>query len=221
MSSFLGRTGNNIRVVLDYARKQPSVLLLDEFDAVAKRRDDGTEVGELKRLVTVLLQSIDDWPSNGLLIAATNHPELLDPAVWRRFERVIAFPLPKEQELVVLLRTLLEADSTDCEQWILLLGMLLQGQSFADVAKFINQTRRAAILQAEPISAMLEKAALQRCSQGDRKQRLAIAKRLAAAGLSQRTISELTHVSRDTVRKHRTPPGPQGGTPDEKTNGKS
>jgi len=65
MSSFLGRTGNNVRHVLDYAKGTPCVLLLDEFDAIAKRRDDGTEVGELKRLVTVLLQEIDDWPPGG------------------------------------------------------------------------------------------------------------------------------------------------------------
>lgn len=86
MSSYLGKTGNNIRAVLNYAQKNTSILLLDEFDSIAKRRDDDLEIGELKRLVTVLLQTIDEWPPNGLLIAATNHPELLDPAVWRRFE---------------------------------------------------------------------------------------------------------------------------------------
>ncbi len=83
MSSYLGRTGANVRHVLDYAKGVDCVLLLDELDAIAKRRDDATDVGELKRLVTVLLQEIDDWPSTGLLIAATNHSDLLDPAVWR------------------------------------------------------------------------------------------------------------------------------------------
>ncbi|CAG0947220.1 partial ATP-dependent zinc metalloprotease FtsH, partial [Anaerolineae bacterium] len=86
MSSYLGRTGTNVRFVLDYAKQRECVLLLDELDAIAKRRDDGSEIGELKRLVTVLLQEIDDWPPTGLLIAATNHASLLDPAVWRRFE---------------------------------------------------------------------------------------------------------------------------------------
>src|SRR5579859_4696802 len=73
MSSFLGRTGNNVRNIIDYAKSTPCVFLIDEFDAIAKRRDDQIEVGELKRLVTVLLQSIDEWPPSGLLIAATNH----------------------------------------------------------------------------------------------------------------------------------------------------
>ena len=93
----LGRTGANLRQVLDYAKQTPGVLLLDELDAVAKRRDDDAEIGELKRLVTVLLQEIDDWPPGNLLLAATNHPELLDPAAWRRFEAVLEFePLPPE-----------------------------------------------------------------------------------------------------------------------------
>ena len=99
MSSFLGRTGANVRRVLDYARSTPAVLLLDELDAVAKRRDDATEIGELKRLVTVLLQEIDSWPEGSLLLAATNHADLLDPAVWRRFEVVVNFELPNEEAL--------------------------------------------------------------------------------------------------------------------------
>jgi SpoVK/Ycf46/Vps4 family AAA+-type ATPase len=202
MSSFLGRTGNNIRVVLDYARKQPSVLLLDEFDAVAKRRDDGTEVGELKRLVTVLLQTIDDWPSDGLLIAATNHPELLDPAVWRRFERVVAFPLPGEDELAALMRRLLEDDAKSCEVWTSLLALLLRGQSFADTTKLVNHARKSAILRVEPLDVVLANTAAQLCSQGETKQRLAVAQRLMAAGKSQRQISSLTKLSRDTMRKH-------------------
>ena len=64
-----------MRAVLDFARDHNCILLLDELDAVAKRRDDTTEIGELKRLVTVLLQEIDEWPPSSLLLAATNHGE--------------------------------------------------------------------------------------------------------------------------------------------------
>jgi SpoVK/Ycf46/Vps4 family AAA+-type ATPase len=67
MSSFLGRTGANVRHVLDYAKTVNGVLLLDELDSIAKRRDDATDVRELKLLVTVLLQEIDDGPATGLL----------------------------------------------------------------------------------------------------------------------------------------------------------
>jgi SpoVK/Ycf46/Vps4 family AAA+-type ATPase len=98
VSSYLGKTGSNVRAALEHAQQFPCVLLLDEFDAIAKRRDDDRDVGELKRLVTVLLQTVDDWSPSSLLVAATNHGELLDPAVWRRFDLAIEMPLPGEAE---------------------------------------------------------------------------------------------------------------------------
>src|SRR5262245_59598390 len=117
MSSFLGRTGSNLRHVLDYAKSIECVLLLDEFDALAKRRDDRGEVGELKRLVTVLLQEVDDWPASGILVAATNHAELLDPAVWRRFEMPIEFPLPDIPQIERLSLALLAPHIDDADTW--------------------------------------------------------------------------------------------------------
>ena len=98
VSSFLGKTGSNVRAALDHAQQFPCVLLLDEFDAIAKRRDDDRDVGELKRLVTVLLQTVDDWSPASLLVAATNHGDLLDPAIWRRFDVAIEMPLPGADE---------------------------------------------------------------------------------------------------------------------------
>jgi hypothetical protein len=98
ISSLLGKTGGNLRRSLDYARASPCVLLLDEFDAIAKRRDDPTEVGELKRIVNVLLKELEDWPLHSVLVSATNHPELLDPAIHRRFDVVMRIPLPQEAE---------------------------------------------------------------------------------------------------------------------------
>lgn len=98
ISSLLGKTGFNLRRTLDYARNRPCVLLLDEFDALAKRRDDHSEVGELKRIVNVLLKELEDWPLHSVLVAATNHQALLDPAVRRRFHVVLDLPLPGEPE---------------------------------------------------------------------------------------------------------------------------
>lgn len=100
ISSYLGRSGQNIKSVFDYIRAQPSVLFLDEFDAIAKRRDDEGDLGELKRLVNVLLKEIEACPKGSIILAATNHPELLDRAMWRRFDRVIdvQLPGPKERE---------------------------------------------------------------------------------------------------------------------------
>jgi len=204
MSSYLGRTGNNIRVVLEYAQKQPAVLLLDEFDAIAKRRDDDAEVGELKRLVTVLLQSVDEWPSDGVLIAATNHPELLDPAVWRRFERIVRFPFPAPDEIESAMVRLLGAQAADRDlMWIVhQLACLMEGRSFADVSREILSARREAILQdcglVEALTHVLEKFT----GSLDSKRKLLIAKRLALKGYSQREIRALTGMARDTIRKH-------------------
>lgn len=99
VSSMLGSTAKNIRKVFDYAAQQECVLFLDEFDVVAKRRDDENELGELKRVVNSLLQNIDSFGEGSILIAATNHQDLLDPAVWRRFNKVIKVPMPTNGEL--------------------------------------------------------------------------------------------------------------------------
>lgn len=99
VSSLLGSTAKNIRKVFDFASQQECVLFLDEFDVVAKRRDDENELGELKRVVNSLIQNIDGFPKDSILIAATNHPDLLDPAIWRRFSRVVEVPKPGKQEI--------------------------------------------------------------------------------------------------------------------------
>jgi SpoVK/Ycf46/Vps4 family AAA+-type ATPase len=203
MSSFLGRTGNNIRVVLDFARRSPSVLLLDEFDAIAKRRDDSAEVGELKRLVTVLLQAIDDWPHHGLLVAATNHPDLLDPAVWRRFDRVIKFPLPTADEIKNTLLASLRNQSESIEENILnLLAVLLKGKSFADLNRIILTARRKALVGDESLRDVLEQLIVSLMEERPHPDRINLAVSMLRSGFSQREASEITRVSRDTIRRH-------------------
>jgi SpoVK/Ycf46/Vps4 family AAA+-type ATPase len=201
MSSFLGRTGNNIRVVLDFARRTPSVLLLDEFDAIAKRRDDATEVGELKRLVTVLLQAVDDWPTSGILVAATNHPELLDPAVWRRFDRVVEFPHPKPDEIAAVIRQLVRRDDV-IKDSIGLLSTLLEGRSFADVVRIITAARRSAVVSGTPTAAAIERVIADLSERADFETKLRVAAWLSSTGKSQREVATLTGLSRDTLRKH-------------------
>jgi ATP-dependent 26S proteasome regulatory subunit len=200
MSSYLGRTGNNIRVVLDFACRSPSALLLDEFDAIAKRRDDVSEVGELKRLVTVLLQAVDDWPADGLLLAATNHPELLDPAIWRRFDRVIEFPKPDLHHVSELIARVVGQDVSSIE--LLPLAAALAGLSHAEVTRSINAAKRHAFLRKTPLRDVLLEMAAALSKPRNVAQRVEIARALAAAGNSQRRISELTGLSRDTIRKH-------------------
>ena len=97
VSSFLGTTARNIANLFDFANRYRCVLLLDEFDALAKMRDDPHELGEIKRVVNTLLQNLDARKGIGLTIAITNHEGLLDTAVWRRFENHIRVDLPDLQ----------------------------------------------------------------------------------------------------------------------------
>ena len=201
MSSFLGRTGTNVRAVLDFARDHNCILLLDELDAVAKRRDDSSEIGELKRLVTVLLQEIDEWPPGCLLLAATNHAKLLDPAVWRRFEVVVEFPLPAPEAVEAVLRDHLELDPTS--RWPAILSRALAGWSFSDASQAATQARRVAALDDCGVETALEHVLHDVVQSLDRTRRQDFAVSLAVEGVvSQRQASAITGVSRDTIRKH-------------------
>src|SRR6185503_3282947 len=108
MSSFLGTTARNIGTLFEFANRYRCILLLDEFDALAKLRDDPQEVGEIKRVVNTLLQNVDKRTAIGFSIAITNHETLLDPAVWRRFEVRIRVPVPAEQEREKILQQYLQ-----------------------------------------------------------------------------------------------------------------
>lgn len=103
ISSLLGNTSKNIRKVFEYADSKPCILFLDEFDAIAKARDDQHEMGELKRVINSLLQNIDLFAQNNVLIAATNHPELLDKAIWRRFNTIVEVSQPGHDAIEELL----------------------------------------------------------------------------------------------------------------------
>lgn len=94
ISSYLGETATNIRKLFEFARKQPTVLFFDEFDALARAREDGGEHNELRRVVNSLLIFIDRIQPKGFLVAATNLDQSLDPAIWRRFDEVVWFDLP-------------------------------------------------------------------------------------------------------------------------------
>ncbi|WP_218583508.1 anti-phage ATPase IteA [Pseudomonas sp. C1C7] len=94
VSSLLGQTSRNLRRVFEFAQQRPCVLLLDEFDALASARGNERDVGELQRVVIALLQNIDAITESTVVIAATNHDRLLDPAVWRRFGFRVPMPIP-------------------------------------------------------------------------------------------------------------------------------
>lgn len=206
MSSLLGKTGSNLRAVLDYAKSTSSVLLLDEIDAIAKRRSDESDIGELKRLVTVMLQEVDQWPDSGLLLAATNYPELVDPALWRRFDQVLKFDAPDAMAVSLAIRRFLGGDAEAFSEWIDVLSAGLQGQSLSDVERQINALRRGHVLQTAPLEALVGAVIGQRQEQLSKAERLSLAIELAKTGQHTHVqISQMTGVARDTIRKHAGP----------------
>ena len=201
ISSFLGKTGVNVKQVLEYAKGAHAVLLLDEIDAVAKRRDDTGELGELKRLVAVLIQEIDDWPSSSLLIAATNHPDLLDPAIWRRFERVVQFPLPTAEQTRDMIARHGDTALTD------LVAAALHGRSFSDIERELRRAHRQSVLLNRPYEEMLRQLLQSSAGSLPRQERIGLALHLANTGISDRQVNSITGVSRDTLRRRRTHAG--------------
>lgn len=201
ISSFLGKTGSNIRRVFDYARSRPAVLLLDEFDAVAKSRGDNAEVGELKRLVTVLLQEMDDWPESSLLVAATNHQESLDPAVWRRFDVIVEFSLPTRPEIVEFLDSEPLVDGVSAQMRDLLASAYV-GCSFSRLSTDLARTRRRAALAAGDVDEAVLHLVAGLAGALDNLQRKNLAVALQTSGLfSQRLIAHVLGMSRDTIRR--------------------
>ena len=99
ITSYLGDTATRLRRMFDFVRTEPCVLFFDEFDAIGKERGDLHETGEIKRVVTTLLLQLDDLPSYCVLIGATNHPELLDRATWRRFEIKLELGNPSDDQM--------------------------------------------------------------------------------------------------------------------------
>src|SRR5690606_11568106 len=108
VSSFLGTTARNIAALFTFANRYQAILLLDEFDAVAKVRDDPHEVGDIKRVVNTRLQNLDMRENVGVTIGITNHSALLDPAVWRRFDVQLEVPRPDFETRLAIARRYME-----------------------------------------------------------------------------------------------------------------
>lgn len=149
VSSLLGSTAKNIRKIFEYASKRDCILFLDEFDVVAKLRDDKHELGELKRVVNSLLQNIDSFSQNSILVAATNHHELLDPAVWRRFSKIITLEKPDKEEITQMIRMLIknpESNVIQNEKKMEQVATAYEGISHADVKTVVNNATKKAII---------------------------------------------------------------------------
>lgn len=204
MSSLLGKSGANLRNAFDFAKSNPCVLLLDEIDAIAKRRSDESDIGELKRLVTVILQEVDEWPASGLLLAATNHSELIDPALWRRFDLVVEFGSPNSESVLEAIKRFMGQDLNQFKKWLDVLSYACRNESFSDIERSILRLRRAIVVGESSAENLVLEFVKAKCELLDRPAQLDLAILLdSCTDLSQRRVSDITGISRDTIRKHR------------------
>jgi AAA+ superfamily predicted ATPase len=202
ISSYLGRTGQNLREIFDFARSTTAVILLDEFDAVAKRRDDTTDLGEMRRIVSVLLKEIEEWPGPSVIVAATNHPELIDPAALRRFQTVVRVSAPGKAEAEEILRLHLEP-LLPSRATMKLAAHLLESHSGSDIRDVAQESRRAVALD-DRVSiedAMLRALASRARTTADRR-RYARAARALQPDMSFAMLGKWLGVSKATIHNY-------------------
>ncbi|MFZ5733642.1 MAG: AAA family ATPase [Pseudomonadota bacterium] len=146
IGSFLGETAARLKRIFDYVRTVPCVLFFDEFDAVGKERGDTHETGEIKRVVTSLLMQMDELPSYVVVIAATNHAELLDRAVWRRFQLRLSLPAPTQRELALFMESLLKSVDLKVGMSTTQIAKSLGNVSYSEAEEFILDIARRTVL---------------------------------------------------------------------------
>jgi len=157
IGSYLGETATRLKRLFDYARTTPCVLFFDEFDAIAKERGDVHETGEIKRVVSSLLMQIDELPSYTVVIAATNHPELLDRAAWRRFQIRLNLPMPTQKELTSYIESFVSKFDEPAGHASASIVKVLGKISYAEAEQFCLDVRRRQVLAVgqKPLKAVL------------------------------------------------------------------
>jgi len=214
ISSFLGSTAKNIRSVFEFASRMPCVLLLDEFDAIAKLRDDQQELGELKRVVNSFIQSLDNLGNHVILIAATNHEQLLDPAVWRRFQYLMRIDLPDRDQREALWK-MFSGELKWGNKELRALADLSEGFSIAAIELATNRVQQQEVTRQEKASLRSAVVALSSLARGeaagkafvlgnnldDRRELVKVLRRRDRAVYSLSIIGEIAGVSRATMSR--------------------
>ena len=222
VSSFLGTTARNIGALFDFASRYRCILFLDEFDAIAKARDDSQEVGEIKRVVNTLLQCLDARNVQGFTLAATNHEHLLDPAIWRRFESRICIAKPQSDTRAAMLKRFLAPVRLSNSEMRMLVW-LTEGMSGADLETLVTGGKRYLVLharqgrrsriqgrsrQAALLSALRRQATLNALLFDERRKELLLRSDnslldalIEGAGLTQTEAASVLGVSQSTVSR--------------------
>ena len=213
ISSRLGETAKNIRGVFEFVPSKNAVLFLDEMDAIAKLRDDRHELGELKRVVNTVLQGLDSLTDDVVTIAATNHPHLLDPAIWRRFPYKAELGLPDQDVRESLWLHFLFEGRAEHRDDARILARVSSGLNGADIENIALAARRRAILgkQQPSLAEILLAVSASRAGSprllDNRELTTADKKALAAlldedGGISQSDIARIVGVSRQMVHRY-------------------
>lgn len=145
LTKFLGETASKLRLVFDAMAETRGVYFFDEFDAIGSRRSERNDVGEIRRVLNSFLQFLEEDESEGLIIAATNHPELLDPALFRRFDDVVEYTLPSDAVARAILESRLALFDTAGVEWALIISEAA-GLSQAELARSANEAAKYALL---------------------------------------------------------------------------
>lgn len=146
IGSYLGETSSRLRNLIEYAKTQRCVLFFDEFDTLGKERGDTHETGEIKRVVSSLLLQLDDLPDYVVVVAASNHPELLDRAVWRRFQLRLELPPPTRAQLTFFIEEIATRTKVNLGYASETLAKQLLGISFSEAEEFCLSVARRAVL---------------------------------------------------------------------------
>ena len=171
VSSFLGETAANLRKVFDFAAAAPMVVLLDEFDALGKEREDASEHGELRRVVNAVLQMLDAYDGRSLIIAATNHEGMLDSAVWRRFEEVLFLKPPTRAQLCRLLAVKLRGVRRDFDVQEIAGRDMFKGATHADVERIVRRALKEMVIKGGELRLSVEHLETARRRESARQQR--------------------------------------------------
>lgn len=147
LSSYFGESASNLRAVFEYCKKEPVVLLLDECDFIAKSRVSTQDVGEVPRIVNMLLTLLDEYDAPGLVIATTNLKVTLDEALFRRFDDVIEMPMPEIQERERLLKMTLSAIPVSQDIDYQELAVKMDGCSSANIVLTAQRAAKISVLE--------------------------------------------------------------------------
>ena len=146
ISSYLGETAGNLRKVFDFIEHGRWIVLFDEFDIIGKNRDDNHEHGEIKRVVNNFLQMLDNVKGDSIILAATNHQNILDPAIWRRFDDVVYYNLPDEKSRCQLFEIYLKSIKRDKDIDLVKFSQITKGLSPADIKMITEEAMKFAII---------------------------------------------------------------------------